>query len=55
MKRKQYYCGKCNRFIKFEKHKATQKELKENNTPEEYDIPICTKCGVLSGYEVEYK
>ena len=49
-----YCCDKCSRFIRFEKRKAT-KELLEAGYPEYYNIPICSKCGELPVYAVNWR
>lgn len=48
-----YKCGRCNRYIKLERHISTDKQMKEQDLPPEYVVPICKKCGKLSGWEVE--
>jgi uncharacterized protein with PIN domain len=51
--RERYKCGKCNRYIKIERHIATDKQMEEQDYPPKYYVPICKKCGKLQSWEVE--
>jgi len=44
MKKTRYKCPTCGCYLKIILHKATKKEIEEDNYPEEFATFYCSKC-----------